>query len=248
MRNDNINIMKTKPTITDQELDSYMNFNALLENYKTHQAEATTSRWIKARYFISGSVAVITLSIIIYVVFTMLPPEATEPDAQPVEPEQVLPADTNAEAAPELPEPNLSAAPVQPQVQEKKKKSNASRSTEKPTEPMASAQEESKTYVPASPKAGYDALYRYIQETLTYPTSALRDSIKGVTNVSFIINQEGKAERITIEQSLGPAFDLEVIRVISQMPLWNPAQLNGKPVPSKLSLPLTFEIKKFQYP
>ena len=96
----------------------------------------------------------------------------------------------------------------------------------------------------AEPADGYSALYAYFNSNLVYPSEALKDSIQGVETVSFVINTDGKPEKITIRQSLGEPFEKEARRLIENMPLWKPATLNGKAVPSQMSVPLTFQIQK----
>jgi TonB family protein len=99
-------------------------------------------------------------------------------------------------------------------------------------------------YVQAEPIEGYTKLYDYFAENLIYPAEALSDSIQGVQTISFIVSANGKPENITISNSLGLPFETEARRLIGNMPLWKPATLNGKPVPSKVAVPLTFQIKK----
>lgn len=99
-------------------------------------------------------------------------------------------------------------------------------------------------YVQAEPREGYPLLYGYFEESLVYPGQAVKDSVEGVVNVMFSINADGKAENITIENSLGPLFDEEVIRLLNNMPLWNPATYNRKVVKSKISLPIEFDLDK----
>ena len=76
----------------------------------------------------------------------------------------------------------------------------------------------------------------------------MKDSVQGIETVSFTIDQRGTPTLITITQSLGPLFDQEAIRVIREMPAWKPATLNGRPVASQLSVPLTFELKRIIKP
>jgi TonB family protein len=98
-------------------------------------------------------------------------------------------------------------------------------------------------FTEAAPVEGYAALYSYFDKELKYP-GVLKDSIEGIVTVSFAINEKGKPDRIKIENSLGSAFDAECKRVIENMPLWTPATINGKPISVRLSIPLTFKIKK----
>jgi TonB family protein len=109
-------------------------------------------------------------------------------------------------------------------------------------------QPKSNAYSPATPVEGYDHLYRYFNEHLVYPPEALKDSVQGVLTVVFTINQEGKPEQIYVMNSLGALFEKEAVRLIESMPAWKPAVLNGQPVKSKMSLPLTFRINRIKLP
>jgi TonB family protein len=103
------------------------------------------------------------------------------------------------------------------------------------------------SYIQAEPVKGYAALYGYFNKELVYPPEVKRDSIvEGVVTVIFTINKEGRPEIIKIENSLGIAFDRESKRIIEEMPLWKPALLNGKPIDSKISIPLTFRADKLK--
>lgn len=90
---------------------------------------------------------------------------------------------------------------------------------------------------------GYPSLYAYFDRELKYPVAS-KDSIQGIVTVSFAITEAGKPDLIRIENSLGKAFDVECVRVIKNMPPWKPATINGKPVQVRLSIPLSFKIKK----
>jgi|GEM_PF-3284636 len=102
------------------------------------------------------------------------------------------------------------------------------------------------TYIQAAPQQGYDHLYAYFREHLSYPEDAVKDSIEGVETVSFVIDEKGKPSQVVVTQSLGAAFDEEALRTINNMPPWSPAMLNGRPVASQLSVPLTFELKRIR--
>ncbi|HTF21476.1 MAG TPA: energy transducer TonB [Chryseolinea sp.] len=104
------------------------------------------------------------------------------------------------------------------------------------------------TYVQAEPRQGYTHLYAYFSEQLSYPPQAVKDSIEGIETVSFTIDERGRPTHISITHSLGSAFDQEAIRLIREMPDWTPATLNGSPVASQLSVPLTFQLKRIKKP
>jgi periplasmic protein TonB len=105
------------------------------------------------------------------------------------------------------------------------------------------AQKESE-YVQAEPVKGYSDLYDFFNANLEYPADGLKDSIQGIQTISFVINTVGKPEQIQVVNSLGEPFDKESRRLIENMPAWKPATLAGKPVESKISIPITFQIQK----
>lgn len=102
------------------------------------------------------------------------------------------------------------------------------------------------SYLQAQPRQGYDHLYSYFNENLAYPAHALKDSVEGISTVSFTIDENGQVSRITVTQSLGAEFDKEAVRLIREMPAWQPATFNGRPVASQLSVPLTFQLKRIK--
>ena len=135
-------------------------------------------------------------------------------------------------------------------IPERSTPTGASQSTKQsgtiPQETPASAVKD--TYVQAEPLNGYTQLYAYFNEHLMYPPQAVKDSVEGIETVSFIIDEQGKPTQISITHSLGAHFDAEAMRVIKEMPDWRPATLNGRPVASQLSVPLTFQLNRIKKP
>lgn len=117
-----------------------------------------------------------------------------------------------------------------------------------PTPSPRSVVESKDAYVQAEPRDGYAQLYTYFNDHLLYPPQAIKDSVEGIETVSFTIDVQGKPTNIAITQSLGRYFDEEAVRLISEMPHWKPATLNGRPVASQLSVPLTFELERIKKP
>src|SRR5690606_25878368 len=97
-------------------------------------------------------------------------------------------------------------------------------------------------YIQAEPAGGYEMLYDYFNKNLNYPIEAVKDSVQGVITVSFVITNKGTTENIEFKKSLGEPFEHEALKLIREMPPWKPATLNGKPVSSRIVLPLTFSI------
>jgi TonB family protein len=233
-----LHMMKNRPSVTDEEIRSYMNFDSVLNQHKARKK--TEKTWIRNTSLLLG---IAGIAILTYVYW---------PDT---------PAVTTSNA-PTLGSPLVSDS-VQSQAEllaaetDQLNKENVvitanesvrSKISEKSQEKKQPVQEESTTpafqYLEAEPADGYPNLYDYFAREIRYPAEALKDSIQGIVSVSFLIDQEGKPVQIEIMNSLGPAFDKEAQRLIENMPAWKPATLNGKPVAAKISLPFTFQIVK----
>lgn len=101
------------------------------------------------------------------------------------------------------------------------------------------------TYVEEMPvfPGGDAALLRFLQENLRYPSEELRKGIEGTVYVGFVINREGKAERITVRNHIGGGLEEEAVRVISAMPDWKPGKQNGQHVNVQYGVPVKFKLK-----
>jgi len=233
--------MNQKPELSDAEIRSYMDFDSILR--KRAAKKSATRAWL-----FGGTVAVVMVAIMVSLLLT--PPTPQTPSGKPNIPAQ--------EVVPEqaLPTPSKKQEPVQPITGTKETKASI-RTTQEPVttkeqEAVTIKEEEphqpaatpgASAYVQAEPTCGYPALYEYFNKSLVYPQEAVKDSIQGVLTVSFIINIGGKPEQIEIKETLGVPFEREAKRLIENMPLWKPALLNNRKVPSKISLPLTFQVK-----
>ena len=75
---------------------------------------------------------------------------------------------------------------------------------------------------PADFKGGLRAMSKYISKNIKYPAQALNDHVEGRVIAQIVINKEGSVGNITILRSLSPECDAEVIRLLEEMPDWNP--------------------------
>lgn len=232
----NIKVM-TKPNLTDEEIQSHMDFNKLLQTYHQSNLPNKFSKWI----VVSG--VIIAITVIVSTVVYFYP--SNNPATQKVitQNQTVVPYDSTTVVTQENKHrqtPIKNAEEKLERVETKKtilisKKDQRKDSIEKnPTIPQ---------FTEAAPVDGYPSLYTYFDKELKYP-AAPTDSIQGIVTVSFAITKAGTPDFIKIENSLGEAFDAECIRVIKNMPPWKPATMYGKPVQTRLSIPLTFKIKK----
>jgi TonB family protein len=233
-----IKIMKHSTDVSDEEIRSYMNFDVLLAN----SIKAKTAGRVKRIAAITFSLILLT-GLSAWFVHTVRAPEQkaeksvqTDPRApgEKVAPPLIIEPEENAEEK-KSPKSNRSVADKIQRAPGKKEKTT--------DEKLSQAKD---VYLQAEPIDGYAALYEYFNTHLNYPEGAIPDSIQGVETVAFTINRDGRPEKITIRQSLGKLFDDEAIRLINTMPHWKPATLNGEPIASQLSIPLTFRLERIK--
>jgi len=89
---------------------------------------------------------------------------------------------------------------------------------------------------------GFEALINYLNDNVLYPNGALKDAIEGKVIASFDVNKDGSISDIAIVRSLHPLLDEEAIRVLIDMPNWNPAIKDGKPIKMKVIWPVNFSL------
>jgi TonB family protein len=228
-------IMKNKPELTDEEIRSYMDFENLVA--RTEQV-AKSGKWVGLLKFSAPVLAIlgVALWLVLFMAPEKVPVSGEVPAMQPDPPEIRDPA-------PLTPEEDL---PAKKMPAPGKEQQHIEEPGAKPP-PVASPTDEKKVaetdYIQAEPVTGYSGLYDYFNKNLVYPAGAT-DSVAGVQTITFTINPAGRPEDIQFQQSLGKAFDDEARRLIQNMPLWKPATLNGKAVPSRISIPLTFQFER----
>lgn len=83
---------------------------------------------------------------------------------------------------------------------------------------------------------------QYIAWNLHYPEKALKDKVEGKVFVQFVIDTTGKVVEPKVIKSVSPELDAEALRVVSEMPAWNPGMQRGKPVRVSFTLPVIFKL------
>lgn len=88
---------------------------------------------------------------------------------------------------------------------------------------------------------GYLAMVNYIRNNVTYPTNVPVGTPKlGSVEVKFIVERDGSISHAQVARSLDPILDKEALRVINNMPKWNPGKHNGQPVRVSYKVPVSF--------
>ncbi len=91
---------------------------------------------------------------------------------------------------------------------------------------------------------GDDALVAYLMKELRYPDNMRQSAKEGVVQVGFTITDAGAVENVRVIEGIAgaEALDAEAVRVVSAMPRWEPATVNGVTVPMEYKLPVKFEV------
>lgn len=89
---------------------------------------------------------------------------------------------------------------------------------------------------------GNAAITAYLSQNLKYPQSAYDAKIEGTVYANFIIEKDGSVSNVKILRGIHPDCDAEVIRVVSEMPKWNPGKQRGQAVRVQFNLPVRFRL------
>lgn len=77
---------------------------------------------------------------------------------------------------------------------------------------------------------GMDRLMKYFAKNLRYPAKAKANNVQGRVVLKFIVDKQGDISDVEVVKSLDPECDAEAIRLIKNMPKWNPGKIDGEPV------------------
>lgn len=99
------------------------------------------------------------------------------------------------------------------------------------------------SYVDTVPEfvGGRDALIQFLTSNMEFPEKATKAGIKkGKVYLEFIVKADGTIANIKVAKTSDKVFDKEAVRLVSIMPTWKPAVLNGKKVHNRYSFPIKF--------
>lgn len=90
---------------------------------------------------------------------------------------------------------------------------------------------------------GQSALLEWIADNIIYPPVAEQNGIQGRVVCTFIVETDGSVTDVQVVRSIDPSLDAEAVRVLRQMPRWNPGKQNGEAVRVKYTVPITFKLE-----
>lgn len=92
-------------------------------------------------------------------------------------------------------------------------------------------------------KGGVSEMYKYIAEHMTYPAEAQERGLEGRVFIKFIVDKNGDIQNPVILKGTAPSLDAEALRIISDLPQWNPGMQDGEPVNTYFTMPIAFRLE-----
>ena len=84
-------------------------------------------------------------------------------------------------------------------------------------------------------------LMKWLSSHVQYPAIAIESCIQGTVIVAFIVEPDGSVSNAKLVRSVDPSIDQEALRLVGQMPKWNPGKRAGIPVRLRCCLPIKFK-------
>lgn len=92
---------------------------------------------------------------------------------------------------------------------------------------------------------GARKMAEFIARELMYPPLAVENGIQGTVYFSFVVDENGAINTLKFEKGVDGDLNAEAMRVMKAMVRemrWKPALKNGKPVKTKVTLPISFKL------
>jgi periplasmic protein TonB len=96
--------------------------------------------------------------------------------------------------------------------------------------------------IPAMFDGGKKDMNQFLLTHIKVPTK-YKEPVKGKVFVRFMVEKSGQLSKVYLVKGLSDECNLEALRVIKQMPKWQPATQNGIPVNSWQTLPINFVLE-----
>ncbi|MGB0526067.1 MAG: TonB family protein [Flammeovirgaceae bacterium] len=87
-----------------------------------------------------------------------------------------------------------------------------------------------------------EALFRYIQKNLRYPTQAKRKGIQGKVIISFFVEKDGSLSNVQVAKRVHELLDAEALRLVKESPKWMQGKERGLSIRKKEFFPFNFKL------
>lgn len=99
---------------------------------------------------------------------------------------------------------------------------------------------------------GMEELSKWLNSNIRYPKPCLKNGIQGRVILNFVVNADGSISDIEVYRAPNPYLAIEAIRLVEQMPKWEPATINNTntdprivaiKVRTRMGLPINFKLR-----
>lgn len=94
-------------------------------------------------------------------------------------------------------------------------------------------------------KGGIENFYAFVGKHLNYPLQAQRGEIEGRVFVQFVVEADGSLNDVHVVKGIGHQCDEAAILAIKQSPKWKPGKQRGRPVKTRMIIPINFSLTEF---
>ena len=91
----------------------------------------------------------------------------------------------------------------------------------------------------ASFPGGEAELMRYLAKT-KYPQMAIEGGIQGTVLITFVVEKSGIVSNVSLLRGIGSGCDKEAMKIVENMPKWNPGKQRELPVRVQIVVPIKF--------
>lgn len=86
-------------------------------------------------------------------------------------------------------------------------------------------------------------IFQWLRNNFVYPPKAQAKGIAGKVIVSFTVKEDGSVSEVKATSSPDKILSKSAVELVSKMPKWKPAIINGKPVRSSFSFPVIYRLQ-----
>jgi len=90
---------------------------------------------------------------------------------------------------------------------------------------------------------GDDQMKSYLINNIHYPEESMEVGEMGKVYIEFIVEKDGSLSCVYAKNKVSKYIDSEAIRVINNMPKWEPAKADGEVVRARCRIPINFKFE-----
>ena len=95
---------------------------------------------------------------------------------------------------------------------------------------------------------GEEALKKFIEDSIRYPSLAAEQNVGGRVIVTFTVETDGSIHNPRLLRDVGGGCGQEALRLVSTMPKWNPGKMRGHTVRVQYEQTIFFDNEKYYIP